>query len=82
LFARWSHIKHPPFLKDENLLSIEDEVHVEWIHVERAMEKIFFFRILHQVIRLSMVADINKIWSVCNYLTLFFKPLVMSAQSQ
>lgn len=76
----------PPFLKDQNQLSIEDEVKTrriakERIHVERAIEKIKNFRILQQVIPLSMAADINKIWIVCSYLTLFFKPLVVSAQS-
>lgn len=72
----------PPFLNGAQL-SHSDEVRTrriakERIHVERAIEKIKNFRILQQVIPLSMAADINKIWTICCYLTLFSKPLVIS----
>jgi hypothetical protein len=73
----------PPFLNGAPQLSHSDEVRTrriakERIHVERAIEKVKNFRILQQAIPLSMAADINKIWGICCYLTLFFKPLIIS----
>ena len=74
----------PPFLNGSAQLSHSDEVKTrriarKRIHVERATEKIKNFRILQQVIPLSMAADVNKIWAICCYLSLFFKPLVITA---
>lgn len=74
----------PPFLTDESHQLINSaevttrRIAHERIHVERAIQKIKKFRILRQVIPLSMAADINKIWGTCCYLTLFQKPLVIS----
>ena len=76
----------PPFLNDQKKFLEEDETKTRRIakhriHVERAMQRIKSFRILQDTlpslpITISMAADINKIWIVCSYLTLFFKPLV------
>ena len=74
----------PPFLHGQQL-SNEEEVRTrriarERIHVERAIERIKNFRILQQVIPLTMAADINKIWGICSYLTLFYKSLVLASE--
>ena len=46
------------------------------IHVERKMEQIKNFRILHGVIPLSLCNSINEIFFVCSALTNFLPPLV------
>ncbi len=72
----------PPFLRnDQPQLSQQEEVATRRIakhriHVERAIQRIKSFRILHQTLPLSMAADVNKIWIICSYLTLFNKPLL------
>ncbi len=72
----------PPFLRnDQPQLSQQEEVPTRRIakhriHVERAIQRIKSFRILHQTLPLSMAADVNKIWIICSYLTLFNKPLL------
>ena len=70
----------PPFLNDQKQFS-EDETKTRRIekyriHVERAIQRIKSFCILQHTLPISMAADRNKIWIVCSYLTLFFKPLV------
>jgi len=79
-------LNRPPFLKQQSQFCLEDEIKTrriakERIHVERAIEKIKNFRILQQNIPLSMAADTNKIWIICSYLTLFFKPLIITDKS-
>ena len=73
----------PPFLGSDGQLGIENEVKTrriarQRIHVERTIGKIKIFRILHQVMPLSMAADLSKIWIICCYLTLLTKPLSLS----
>lgn len=80
-------LNYPPFLNDQQQFNIDEEVRTrriakERVHVERAIERIKNFRILKQVIPLRMAADVNKIWVICSYLTLFSKPLVMSADHE
>ena len=71
----------PPFLNGHDQLTLEEEVLTRKIassriHVERAIARIKNYRLLHQVIPLSMAPDVDKIWGVCSYLTLFLPPLI------
>ena len=71
----------PPFLGDQQQFSEEDEIKTrriakQRIHVERAIQRIKSFRILKHDLPISMAADLNKIWVICSYLTLFFRPLI------
>ena len=66
----------PPFLNGIQL-TLEETVSISArIHVERAIAGIKNYRLLHQVIPLSMASDLDKIWGVCSYLTLFLPPHV------
>ena len=71
----------PPFLGDQQQFSEEDEIKTrriakQGIHVERAIQRIKSFRILKHDLPISMAVDLNKIWVICSYLTLFFRPLI------
>ena len=71
----------PPFLNGAPQLSVSDESETRKIaavrvHVERAIQRIKCFRILKNVFPLSMASELNKIWIVCSYLTLFYPPLI------
>ena len=71
----------PPFSNGHDQLTLEEEVLTRKIassriHVERAIARIKNYRLLHQVIPLSMAPDVGKIWGVCFYLTLFLPPLI------
>ena len=71
----------PPFLNGAPQLSVSDESETRKIaavrvHVERAIQRIKCFRILKNVFPLSMASELNKIWIVCSYLTLFHPPLI------
>ncbi|XP_028407187.1 uncharacterized protein LOC114529576 [Dendronephthya gigantea] len=71
----------PPFLGDQLQFCQADEVKTQriakhQIHVERAIQRIKTFGILKHDLPISMAADFNKIWVVCAYLTLFFRPLI------
>ena len=49
------------------------------VHVERAIQCIKCFRIIKNVVfPLKMSSDLNKIWVISSYLTLFFPPLINS----
>ena len=71
----------PPFLRGKDSLTIEEEketrkIATVRIHVERAIARINRFKIFSTVFPLSMVAELNKIWVICAYLTNFLPPLI------
>ena len=71
----------PPFMNGANQLSVNDEdktrrIAAVRVHVERAIMRIKCFRILKNVFPLTMSSELNKIWIICSYLTLFFPPLI------
>ena len=71
----------PPFLNGQPQLSAEDEAKTRKIaavrvHVERAIARIKTYRILHQVVPLTLAENLEHIWSVCSYLTLFLPPII------
>ncbi|XP_028412848.1 uncharacterized protein LOC114535739 [Dendronephthya gigantea] len=71
----------PPFLGERAQFSEEEEIETRRIakhriHVERAIQRIKSFRILKFDLPISMAEDLNKIWVICSYLTLFFRPLI------
>ena len=75
----------PPFLNGQPQLSAEDEVKTRKIasvrvHVERAIARIKTYRILHQVVPLTLAENLEHIWSVCSYLTLFLPPIIKEKQ--
>jgi hypothetical protein len=75
----------PPFLNGQPQLSAEDEMKTRKIasvrvHVERAIARIKTYRILHQVVPLTLAENLEHIWSVCSYLTLFLPPIIKEKQ--
>jgi hypothetical protein len=70
------------FLSGDEQLTVKDEIATRRIasvrvHVERAISRIKNYRILHQVVPLTMLQDLDKIWMVCcYYLTLFLPPII------
>ena len=72
----------PAFLDGNDQLTLEEETSTRKIpsarvHVERAISRIKNYRLLHQVIPLSMASELDKIWGICSYLTLFLPPLIV-----
>lgn len=71
----------PPFLNGASQLSLSDEnetrkIAAVRVHVERAIMRIKCFRIIKNVFSLNMSSELNKIWIICSYLTLFSPPLI------
>ena len=71
----------PAFLNGKDQLTLKEGTSTRKIasvrvHVERAISRIKNYRILHQVVPLTMAQDFEKIWSVCSYFTLFYPPLI------
>ncbi len=71
----------PPFLRGKEFLSPKEELETRQIaavriHVERAISRIKTFRILSSVFPNTMVPELNKIWLICSYLTIFLPPLI------
>ena len=59
----------PPFLNGKDQLNLEEEVRTRKIasvrvHVERVIARIKNFRILHQVVPITISKDLDKIWAV------------------
>ena len=76
----------PPFLDGKPQLTAEDEAKTRKIasvrvHVERAIARIKNYRILQQVIPLTLANNLDQIWGVCSYLTLFLPPIIKEKQS-
>ncbi len=76
----------PPLLDGQPQLSAEDEAKTRKIasvrvHVERAIARIKNYRILQQVIPLTLADNLDQIWGVCSYLTLFLTPIIKEKQS-
>ena len=72
----------PPFLNGKPQLSAEEEILTRKIasvrvHVERAISRIKNYRILNQVIPISLSDDLDNIWTICSYLTMFLPPLIV-----
>ena len=75
----------PPFLGGLPQLSAEDKAKTGKIasvrvHVERAIARIKNYRILQQVIPLTLAENLDQIWGVCSYLTLFLPPIIKEKQ--
>jgi hypothetical protein len=71
----------PPFLREKDHLSIDEETETRRIasvriHVERAISRIKTFKILKSIYPITLSSDLNKIWVVCSYLTNFLPPLI------
>ena len=71
----------PPFLRERDQLSLEDEAETRRIaslriHVERAIQRIKNYRILQGVIPLSLHDQLDHIWFICCMLTNFLPALV------
>jgi hypothetical protein len=67
----------PPFLNGKDQLTLGEETTTRKIasvrvHVERAISRFKNYHILHQVLPITMAQDVDKIWTVCSYLTLFY----------
>ena len=61
-----------PFLNGKYQFSLEEEVGTRKIasvrvHVERTIARIKNFRILYQVVPITIAKDLDKIWTVCYY---------------
>ncbi|CAB4005346.1 Hypothetical predicted protein, partial [Paramuricea clavata] len=59
----------PPFLDGKDQLSLEEELTTRKIasvrvHVERAIARIKNYRILHQVVPITLAKDLDKIWKI------------------
>ena len=76
----------PPFLNGQPQLTNDEETVTRKIasvrvHVERAIARIKNYRILHQVVPLTLAENLEHIWSVCSYLTLFLPAIIKETQS-
>jgi hypothetical protein len=69
-------------LDGKDQLSLEEELTTRKIasvrvYVERAIARIKNYRILHPVVPITLAKDLDKIWAICTYLTLFLTPLIV-----
>ena len=70
------------FLNGNDQLTLEEETSTRKIasaqvHVKQAILLIKNYRLLHQVITLYKASNLDKIWGICSYLTLFLPPLIV-----
>ncbi len=77
----------PAFLDGQDQLSAEDEVVTRRIasvcvHVERAIARIKSFRILKQAFPLKSVEQLDEIWAICSYVSLFMPPLIYEREKK
>ena len=75
----------PPFLDKQPQLSAENAATTSKIasvrvHVERAISRIKNYRILHHNIPLTLSDNLEQIWTVCSYLTLFLPPMIKETE--
>ena len=71
----------PPFLREKDQLSVEEEAETRRIasvriHVERAIERVKNYHILQGVVPLSIHEQLDYIWFICCMLTNFLPSLV------
>ena len=79
----------PPFLDGQPQLSLEDEATTRKIQYEAsvrvhtsAIAKMKNYRILHHNIPLTLSENLEQIWTICSYLTLFLPPLISEKQPE
>ena len=70
-----------PFLNGKPQLSFEEETSTRKdasvrVHLERAISRIKNNSILSQVVPITTAKDLDKIWTVCSYLTLLLPSLI------
>ena len=75
----------PPFLDGKPQLSAEDvattgKIAPVRVHVEQAIARTKNYRILHHDVPLTLSENLEQIWTVCFYLTLFLPPLLKEKQ--
>ena len=75
----------PPFLDGQPQLSADDvattrKIASVRVHVERAIARIKNYRILQHNIPLTLSDNLEQIWTVCSYLTLFLPPMIKETQ--
>ena len=71
----------PPFLSDKAQFNEEEVENTQSvasvrIHVERAISRIKMYKIITNVVPLSLAGVLNKIWTVCCMLLLFQSPII------
>ena len=71
----------PPFLSDKAQVNEEEVENTQSvasvrIHVERAISRIKMYKIITNVVPLSLAGVLNKIWTVCCMLLLFQSPII------
>ena len=81
VLVRGAKLNIPPFVKNHQQLSKKNVIVTRKIaslriHVERAIGHIKQYRILSNVIPLTLVNAIDSIWGLCCALSLFHPPLV------
>ena len=74
-------MKIPPFLSDKAQFNEEEAENTQSvasvrIHVERAISRIKMYKIITNVVPLSLAGVLNKIWTVCCMLLLFQSPII------
>ena len=60
----------PPFLSekgqfDEEKVETAQSIASVWIHVERAISRIKMYKIINNVVPLSLAGVLNQIWTLC-----------------
>lgn len=71
----------PPFLSDKGQFNEEEVENTQSIasvriHVERAISRIKMYKIITNVVPLSLAGMLNQIWTVCCMLLLFQSPII------
>ena len=71
----------PPFLSDKAQFNEEEVENTQSvasvrIHVERAISRIKMYKIITNVVPLSLAGVLNQIWTVCCMLLLFQSPII------
>ena len=75
----------PPFLDGQPQLSAENAATTSKIasvrvHVKHAISRIKNYRILHHNTPLTLSDNLEQIWTVCSYLTLFLPPMIKETE--
>ena len=71
----------PPFLRDQSSFSEDDVIRTQTIaqhriHIERAIGKVRRFLIFSKRLPVSMLGNVNQLWSVCCMLSNFMDPIL------